>query len=431
MSEERLESHVVVVGAGPAGTAAAYNLAKAGLEVVLLERGDYPGAKNVMGGVLYRQMMDDIIPEFWKEAPVERHIVEQRLWVMGKESVVTLGHKNQRFAAEPYNNFTVLRAKFDQWFAGKAEEAGVMLLTETVAEDLIMDGDKVIGVKTDRGDIFCNVVIIADGVNSLLAKKAGFHPELKPDQASLAVKEIIALPKEKIEDRFNLEPGQGATIELVGEISAGMIGLGFIYTNQDTLSVGLGILVSELQKNPAKPYELIEAMKNHPMVKPLLAGGETKEYMAHLIPEGGYKAVPKLYGNGWLIVGDAAQLVNFVHREGSNLAMTSGRLAAETVIEAREDYSAQSLARYDQKIRETFVMKDLKKYEKMPEFLHHHPELFQFYPQLANEAAYQMLLVDGVSKADKQKAIWGEVRKKSSTWGLLKLAYQGWRAINS
>lgn len=431
MSEERLESQVVVVGAGPAGTAAAYALAKAGLEVVLLERGDYPGAKNVMGGVLYRQMLDDIIPDFWKEAPLERHIVEQRLWVMGKESVVTLGHKNQRFAAEPYNNFTVLRAKFDQWFAAKAEEAGVMLLTETVAEDLLMDGDKVIGVKTDRGDIFCNVVIIADGVNSLLAQKAGLHAELKPDQASLAVKEIIALPKEKIEDRFNLEPGQGATIELVGEISAGMVGLGFIYTNQDTLSVGIGILISELQKNPAKPYELIEAMKNHPMVKPLLAGGETKEYMAHLIPEGGYKAVPKLYGNGWLIAGDAAQLVNFVHREGSNLAMTSGRLAAQAVIEAKEDYTAQSLSRYDSKIRETFVMKDLKKYERMPDFLHHHPELFQFYPQLANEAAYQMLLVDGVSKADKQKTIWSEVKKKTSMWGLLKLAYQGWRAINS
>ncbi|HZG80164.1 MAG TPA: FAD-dependent oxidoreductase, partial [Brevibacillus sp.] len=104
---------VIVVGAGPAGTACAYTLAKAGANVLLMERGEYPGSKNVMGGVLYRKTMEDIIPEFYKEAPLERPIVEQRFMMLDKSSALTFSYKGLEWAQEPYNNFTVLRAKFD------------------------------------------------------------------------------------------------------------------------------------------------------------------------------------------------------------------------------------------------------------------------------------------------------------------------------
>jgi len=428
----------VVVGAGPAGAAAALTMARAGLSVVLLERGEFPGAKNLFGGVLYRKQIEELVPEFWKErnAPVERHIVEQRVWLMGKESMVTLGHRNERFK-EPYNCFTGLRVKFDQWFANKAVEAGAIPVYETVATEVIREGDKVVGVRTDRedGDLYANVVVIADGVNSLLGKQMGIHKEWEPDQVSLAVKEVIALPREKIEDRFNLEGDEGVTIEFMGETSLGMAGMGFLYTNKDTLSLGIGVMVNHLRDKKVKPYALLDAVKQHPMIRKLIQGGETKEYSGHLIPEGGYHSVPQLSGDGWVVCGDAAQLVNFVHREGTNLAMTSGRLAGEAIVRAKavENYSAASLASYDRNIRESFVLKDLKKYKGMHQLLKDtDPELlFDKLPKAVNEAAYHMFLVDGETKAAKQKKAIDIM--KSAAGGplnMIKLGYKGWRSIN-
>ncbi len=428
----------IIVGGGPAGAAAALTLARAGLSVVLLERGEFPGAKNLFGGVLYRKQIEELVPEFWLErnAPVERHIVESRIWMMGKESMVTLGHRNEAFK-EPFNSFTGLRVKFDQWFAQKAVDAGAIPVYETVALDVIREGNKVVGVKTDRedGDLYADVVVIADGVNSLIGKAMGVHKEWNPDEVSLVVKEVIALPREKIEDRFNLEGDEGVTIEFMGETSLGMAGMGFCYTNKDTLSLGIGVMVNDLRAKRIKPYELLDSVKQHPMIRKLIQGGETKEYSGHLIPEGGYHSIPPLSGDGWMMAGDAAQLVNFVHREGTNLAMTSGRLAAEAIIEAKQkgDYSAASLKRYDELIRESFVIKDLKKYKGMHQFLKEHDPnmLFSKLPRAANEAMYNMFLVDGISKAEKQKLAIRILKEAAGgTMNMLKLGYKGWRSMN-
>ncbi|WP_235587034.1 FAD-dependent oxidoreductase [Ferroacidibacillus organovorans] len=433
MANEHFDA--IVVGAGPAGSAAAYTMAKAGLSVVLMERGEFAGAKNIFGGVIYRKQLEDIIPEFWKEAPLEREVIEQRLWLLGEQSVVTFGHRNEAFK-QPSNCWTGLRVKFDQWFAGKAEQAGALAIYETVATELIREGDRVVGVRTDRedGDLYASVVVVADGVNSLLGKALGIHREWAPDEVSLAVKEVIALPKEKILDRFNLEGNEGVTIELVGQ-THGMAGLGFLYTNQESISLGVGVMVSDLKKKNIKPYQVLEGLKAHPMVKRLLQGGETKEYSGHLIPEGGYHSIPSLCGNGWVICGDAAQLVNFVHREGTNLAMTSGRFAGEAIVEAhqRGDYSKAGLAGYDRRIAASFVHKDLKKYQGMHALLRDVDPTIMFdkLPYAVNEAAYQMLLVDGVSKAEKQRmALRGIKNATGGSMNLLKLGYKGWRAIN-
>lgn len=428
----------VIVGAGPAGAAAALTMARAGLSVVLLERGEFPGAKNLFGGVLYRKQIEELVPEFWKErnAPIERHIVEQRIWMMGKESAVTFGHRNEAYK-EPFNCFTGLRVKFDQWFANKAVEAGAIPVYETVALEVIKEGNKVVGVRTDRedGDLYADVVIIADGVNSLLGKSMGIHTEWKVDEVSLVVKEVIKLPREKIEDRFNLEGDEGVTIEFMGDTSQGMAGMGFLYTNKDTLSLGIGTMVGHLREKRIKPYALLDMVKEHPMIRRLIQGGERLEYSGHLIPEGGFNSIPPLSGDGWMVCGDAAQLVNFVHREGTNLAMTSGRLAGETIVEAKNkgDYTRATLKLYDEKVKASFIHKDLKKYRGMHQMLRDEdPEmLFDKIPRAVNEAAYNMFLVDGVSKAEKQKKAIKLIKEAAGgPMNLMKLGYKGWRSMN-
>ncbi|UQZ84745.1 Electron transfer flavoprotein-ubiquinone oxidoreductase [Paenibacillus konkukensis] len=423
----------IVVGAGPAGIACAYELAKAGVDVLLLERGEYPGSKNVMGGVLYRKMMEDVIPEFYKEAPLERPIVEQRFMMLDKESALTFGYKGLEWAREPYNNFTVLRAKFDQWFAQKAVDQGALLINETVALECIVEEGRVVGVRTDRpdGDLYADVVVLADGVNSLLAKSLGFHKEFKPDEVALATMEIVKMDRKVIEDRFNLEEGQGCTIELFGDATKGILGTGFLYTNKDTLSIGVGTLLSGLIKHKIKPYELLEYVKRHPMIRPYLQGGEPQEYLAHLIPEGGYHSMPKVVGNGVLVVGDAAQLVNAIHREGSNMAMTSGRLAAETIVMAKQagNFSEDMLDYYRQRLMESFVGQDLHKYKDATHHFDKFPQYFEEYIPMMNRAASQMFTVDGTSKREKQRKIWRDIGTAKQKLKLARDMYRAWKVM--
>ncbi len=411
----------IVVGAGVSGLAAAYVMAKKGLNVIVIEKGQKPGSKNVMGGVIYRNMMEQIIPEFWKEAPLERPIVEQNFWLLGENSAVKTGYRGMEWETPPYNNYTVFRGKFDQWFATKCIEAGALIICETVVQECITKNNKVIGVKTDRpdGDIYADVVVLADGVNSLLSRDLGFHVEWRKDEVALAVMEVLKMPAERIEERFNLDKGMGATIELFGDGTLGMVGTAFLYTNKDHISIGCGALLSQMSEKDVKPYELLEYIKQHPVIKPLLAGAEPCEYYAHLIPEGGYNSIPKLVDNGVIVVGDAAQFVNGIHREGSNLGMTSGRFAAETIIRSKElgRFDKETLSYYQELIKESFISKDLKKYKTASKTLEKNPVFFNDYIPAVNEAMSEMFTVDGVSKSEKQKKIIKRFLKDKSIFG--------------
>jgi electron transfer flavoprotein-quinone oxidoreductase len=424
---------VIVVGAGPAGNAAAYTLAKGGLKVLQIERGESPGSKNVQGAILYADALERIIPDFRDDAPLERHIIEQRIWVLSDDAYVGSTYRSAAFDKPPYNRYTIIRAQFDKWFSQKVQEAGALLLCETTVTGLVMDGDRVAGVHTDRGGtVYADLVILGDGVNSLLANKAGFHPELKPRDVALAVKEIHFLPEPTIESRFNVQPDQGVVIEMAGKITQGMVGTGFLYTNRESLTIGVGCLLSDFKANGVPPYQMLEDMKKHPAIAPLLEGGEMKEYCAHLIPEGGYKAVPQTHGNGWMLVGDAAMLVNSVHREGSNLAMTSGRLAAETALElaaAGKAMTARNLAAYRARLEDSFVLKDLKKYQRLPQVFDRNHQFFTDYPDLLNGAAHTLLPVDGVDKKTKEKQVRKTFVTRRSPLGLVGDAFKLWRAF--
>jgi electron transfer flavoprotein-quinone oxidoreductase len=408
MIEERFDA--IVVGAGMAGNAAALTLANRGLKVLQIERGEYAGSKNVQGAILYADMLEKLIPNFREDAPLERHLVEQRFWMMDEKSHTGLHYRSDDFNEEKPNRYTIIRAQFDRWFSSKVQEAGAIVLCETTVKELVKDAyGKVIGVITDRdgGEVHADVVVLAEGVNGLLGTKADLRAIPSPDNVALAVKEMHFLPRETIEARFNLKGDEGVVIEAAGTISRGMTGMGFIYANKESISLGIGCLVSDFQKSGETPYDLLERFKRHPSVAPLIEGSEVKEYAGHLIPEGGYNAIPQLYGDGWVVVGDAAQLNNFIHREGSNLAMTSGRLAAEAIfqVKSRKDpMTKANLSLYKKMIDDSFVMKDLKKYKDMPGLLHIQSQnFFLTYPQLVSKAMQNFVRVDGVPKVDKEK----------------------------
>ena len=426
----------IVVGAGPSGNACAYTLAKAGLKVLQIERGEYPGSKNVQGAILYSDALEKIIPDFREDAPLERHIIEQRVWVLDDNSFVGTHYRSDEYNKPPYNRYTIIRAQFDKWFSSKVREAGALLICETTVNHLIMDGDQVVGVQCDReaGDVYADVVIMADGVNSTLARKAGFHGEIKASNVALAVKEILFMPEDTIRQRFNIGEEEGVVIEMVGKITDGMMGTGFLYTNKESLTIGIGCMLGDFKASPNKtsPYALLEQMKKHPSIAPLIEGGEMKEYAAHLIPEGGFYAIPKVYGNGWMIVGDSGGFVNAVHREGSNLAMTTGRLAAETVIAAKaagKGYGADALKPYKAALDNSFVMKDLHKYRDMPEVFHKNSQFFTTYPELVSKAAHKMFTVDGIDKKTKEREIFSSFRRSRSLTGLVGDAVKLWRAF--
>ena len=421
----------IVVGAGPAGLAAAKVMAGGGLNVALIERGNFAGAKNMMGGVLYRQPTEQVFPGFWKEAPLERHIVEQRVWLLTDDAAITFSHRNDKFAVEPYNCFTVLRAKVDSWFADRVREAGVLLIPETVVVDLLRSDGRVAGVRTDRpdGDLACDVVVLADGANSLLTEKIGLRRKPSADKMACAVKEVISFPKSVIDQRFNVTGYQGITIEMFGASTSGMVGTGFIYTNRESVSVGMGALISDLIENNLNPNDVLEQLKAHPAVRPLLEGGETREFLAHMIPEGGYDAIPKLFGDGFVVAGDAAGFVNGLHREGSNMAMISGKIAGETIVRLRQgrDFSARSLSQYEQALQETFIIKDLKKYRRATSFFEANRHFLTLYPGLVNWAAEEMMTVDGVPKKEKQGKIIKGALQKRSLMGMARDLFGMWR----
>lgn len=434
MSEMKFD--VIVVGAGPSGNAAAYTLAKQGLKVLQLERGEYPGSKNVQGAILYANALEQIIPDFREDAPLERHVIEQRTWMLDDTSYIGMQYRSDDFNEEKPNRYTIIRAQFDKWFSSKVREAGATVLCETTVKGLVRDPrGKVVGVKTDReaGVVLADIVVLAEGVNGLVGQRSGLREELKPDTVALAVKEMHFLPREVIESRFNLKGDEGVVIEAMGSVTLGMAGTAFLYTNQESISVGIGCIVADFQESGQTPYSLLERFKNHPAIKPLLADSEVKEYAAHLIPEGGYNAIPKLYGDGWLVVGDAGQFVNAVHREGSNLAMTTGRLAGETIGRLKRrgpEFSEENLAEYRRALENSFVMKDMKKYRKIPTFLHSSKQVFNTYPNLFSKAMQTWLRVDGVDKVAKENEIINAFRTTRKWSGLLTDAFnlaRAWR----
>lgn len=422
MSNERIEFDAIVVGAGLAGSAAAMVMAREGLNVALIERGQKPGGKNYFGGAIYTHAIAEVLPDFQdRKPPFERPVTEAGFWFLSETGMTRMTVQGGELSAEPADAYITLRANFDAWWAEQAQEAGAFLIPKTTVTDFIRkESGEVIGAVTDRlqGEIYAPIVIICEGVNNMLTQKLGLiDRDLEPTEMALAFKQVISLKPETIRARFGLSgEDQGLAVSVLGDVSMGLPGMGFVYTNKASVSVGLGVMLDVLAEYRLRPADILQRYLKHPAIAPLVDGGQLLEYGAHLIPEGGYKAMPKLYTDGAMVAGDAAAMVNALHWEGSNMAIIAGKLAAETAVEAhsRGDFSQRVTSRYEDRLQEGFILKDLKQYRGFSKFLETHPQFMDVYPNFVNDAIGQFFTAYGKPKQELFKGMLGGLTDRRS-----------------
>lgn len=362
MDEERFDA--IIVGGGLAGLTAAYVLAQEGMAVVLVERGNTCGSKNVTGGKLCTHSIEKIIPDFAEVAPLERKIVSERICTWAEGESYDAGIDPAACGLTESEAYSVIRAKLDGWLAEQVEEAGVMLIQGINVSDLIVRDGRVCGIIADGDELEANVTILAEGVNGLLAQKLGMVEELKAEETCVGTKEVIELGEKTINERLGLTSGEGVEWMFLGDRSQGQYADGFLYTNKDSVSVGVEFLISDVDKTDKSVPELLEEFKALPEVASLIEGGTLVEYAAHLVRKSASPRIAKLYGDGVLLAGDTAGLVanlGWVIR-GMDPAVESGRLAAGAVIRASEsgDFSAEGLASYQTEVEESFIASDLR-----------------------------------------------------------------------
>ncbi len=434
---------VIIVGAGPAGSSCAIRLAqKTDLKVMLVDRGHPIGSKNLSGGVLWGHDLDELLPEWWKEAPIERRIVQKKIGFLNRDSAFVMDWKFGKWQKEPYNGFSVLRARFDKWLAERAEELGVEVYSGINVEGIVKENGKVVGIRQYEDEFYADCVVIADGANSRLTLEAGLRKEMKPKDYLLGVKEVLQLSSEEIERRFNLDSGEGMAAEfVVGNVPEPLRVGGFFYTNKETLSVGVVIQFDTLleygSKNTDRNKEntlfspaIFSKFKTHPFIAKWVEDAERVEYGAHLVPESGYRMMPKLYDSGVLVAGDAAGFVlsNGMVIQGINYAIKSGILAADAITYAskRKDYSRGTLKRYYDLLKQSYILKDLKKFKNVGKITRN-PRVYHAYPNAIIGTFEDIMTEEGKPKSRLITTLLKNVRRnKVGLLSLLKDGLGGW-----
>lgn len=428
MSDEKFDA--IVVGAGVAGTVAAYIMAKAGLDVLVIERGNSAGSKNMTGGRLYAHVIERIMPGFAQQAPVERKVTREKISFMTQESATTLDYHREQADVPGQASYTVLRNRLDPWLMEQAEAAGAQFIPGVRVDALIREGNQVTGVQAGDDILEANVVILADGVNSMLGRSLGMVPASSAHHYAVGVKELIGLSPEQINDRFNLSGNEGAAWLFAGSPSNGLMGGGFLYTNRDSVSLGLVCGLGDMAHAQKSVPQMLEDFKQHPTVRPLIQGGKLLEYSAHMVPEGGLAMVPELVGDGVMIVGDAAGFclnLGFTVR-GMDLAIASAEAAAHAAIVAKErqDFSARTLAEYKSELEKGCVMRDMQHFRKMPALMEN-PRLFTQYPRMVADIMSDMFTIDGRPNQPMRKMILSHAKQV----GLMNLLKDGIKGVTA
>ncbi|MVM56070.1 FAD-dependent oxidoreductase [Gordonibacter urolithinfaciens] len=432
MSETDFDA--IVVGSGCAGAVAAYELAKAGKSVLVVERGNFAGAKNMTGGRIYSHSLKKVFPDFEQEAPLERKITHERMAFMDPAAQMAVDFTSPELAEEGKDSYSVLRAPFDQWLASKAEDAGAEYICGIAVEELLKDGaGRVTGVRAGEDEITAEVTILAEGCNTVLAEKCLGNPRPKPSQMAVGIKQVFELPAAQIEDRFLVPEGEGAAMLFVGDCTHGNVGGGFLYTNKDSISLGLVATISTAADgaNPHPVYQMLEDFKGHPAVAPIIRGAKLVEHSGHMVPEGGYDMVPRYVFDGCLVAGETAGLcMNMGYQvRGMDFAVASGQMAGQAAVRALDagDTSAAGLASYKTAMENSFVIQDLETFRKWPHTMEGWSSMFTDYPIMVKEIFNALFSVDGEPQKPLLKRMMPLVKKR----GLFKLAGEMRKAVKS
>lgn len=428
-NEEQFD--VIIVGAGPAGSACAYTLAKEGKSVLVIERGDTPGSKNVSGGRLYTCALEMLDEGLYKEAALERSVTHEQIMMLSGDRAIAIEYHDPSFneAGRAPMSYTVLRASFDEWLAGKAEEMGAMLACGIKVDELIEKDGKIVGVMAGEDKIYAGVVVAADGVNSFMAQKAGLIKDIEAYKVGVGVKEVIELSAEIIERRFNLREGEGAARMILG-CTEGIHGGGFLYTNKESISLGCVFMPQEAAHKKGSVHEIFQDLKMHPAIHPLIEGGKTIEYGAHLVTETGYRGLPKkLYREGFLMVGDAAGLVinTGYSIRGIDLAIISGMAAARAIIEAGD--AANAGPTYMKELERVKLFSTMQAVDGFSDVLET-PWIYDKLPNLAVDVFNNLFTVTGEVPGKMSKNILMLIKANGlSLWQFIKFGIKGMKTL--
>lgn len=434
----------IIVGAGVAGLAAAMILARSNMKFLLIEKGEFPGSKNVSGGVLWGGDLAKLVPEYWKveDGGWDRFINHRRITFLDEQSSFSIDFKSEHFNTPPYSGVIVLRSKFDRWLASKVEEAiaesdfpmDSFIATNILVEEILMEDEQAVGIRTGDEKFYADSVIIAEGVNNLLTRQTGLQESYVPaDHILTGVKEIIRYDKKVLENRFQLNGLSGMSNEFVGFATRGVEGGGFLYTNRDTISIGLVLGLKDLREKELKPYDILNDFKAHPVVKDTIRGGETVEYSAHVVSSGDKRIIPKqLYKGGLLICGEAANLLMNAGKaiQGMDYAIRSGILAADTIVRAKEngDYGINAMKAYQDRLDNSYVMHDINNFQEAVHMLHN-PVMYQKIPNLINHFGRNFFTIKNEPTKKARNILRESVKEHASYWDLIKIGIKGAKAL--
>ncbi len=387
VERETLDVDVVIVGAGPAGLAAAYHLAQRvkehnetaperkleGVSIAVLEKGREVGSHALSGAVMDPRGIAELMPD-WLErgCPVEAPVGDDGFWTLfekGKISAPILPPPLQN-----HGNYVISMGEMVRWMAPIVAEAGVDIFPEFPATRVLIEEGRVVGVRTgDKGidklgqpkpnyepgvDVRAKLVILAEGPRGTLTKQLAAQFDLyagkNPQVYSVGIKELWQLPA----DRFPA----GTVIHTLGwPLGLETFGGGFIYGMKDGI-VDIGLVVGLDYRNPTlDPHQEFQRYKLHPSIRKILEGGKMIAAGAKAIPEGGYYSMPRMYGEGFLITGDSAGFLNGARLKGIHLAIKSGIMAAETAFDAlmATDFSSSRLSSYETRFESSWARDEL------------------------------------------------------------------------
>ena len=434
-TKERFD--VIVVGGGPAGAAAAYRLAQEKVKVLLVERGHHSGSKNMMGGRIYTHSLEMLIPDFRERAPLERKVTKERISIGTSDEMTTMEYARQGMKPSE-ESYVVLRSKFDQWLVKEAESQGALVISNMVVDELLLDTKdrdgnnqpRVIGIRCGADTVYADLVIIAEGTNTLLLEQAKLGASPNPHHMAVGVKETFTLSKDIIEDRLGLLPDQGMAWLMVGDMTDGLLGGGFVYTNKTSVSVGVVVGLDSIGMVNSTVEDMLVKFEDNPIIRPLLKGGKLVEHSAHMVPEGGYQSMPRLGGLGYIVVGDAARMcMNLGYTiRGMDLAIGSGHCGAEAyLVSARQGKLDDIGVVYKKFIDASWIGKDLKLYQNVPHFLGSTPRIFKEYPTFVNDIMSDVFTVNSDGATSIMKKLW----RRMNEVGMVQLGKDALKGVRS